>query len=125
MISVKASGSTPGMEKSLYKMQRFNAMAILNKGGQQGVDLLAAATPVDSGLTADSWEYEVQYKNRRYSIIWSNTNENSGVPIAVIIQYGHGTGTGGYVDGIDYINPAMRPIFEKIAADIWEEVKNA
>jgi len=106
-------------------MQKAEAIKILNKYGQEGVNALASATPVDSGLTADSWEYETIYKNGRYSIVWSNTNVESGIPVAILIQYGHATGTGGWVEGTDYINPSIRPLFDKIAENVWERVKNA
>jgi hypothetical protein len=87
-----------------------------------GVDALANATPVESGLTAQSWYYEVESGGGRHRITWKNRNVNQGVPIAIILQYGHGTGTGGYVAGRDYINPAIRPAFEKIADEVWKEV---
>ena len=84
---------------------------------------LAAATPTDSGRTAESWDYKIQNGSGGYKIMWTNSNVNDGVPIAIIIQYGHGTGTGGYVQGRDYINPAMRSVFDNIADKAWEEVK--
>ena len=90
--------------------------------GQRGVNALAAATPKDTGLTAASWYYEVERTDNDLAIYWKNSNTNNGVNIAVILQYGHGTNGGGYVRGIDYINPALRPIFEEIANDVWEEV---
>lgn len=91
--------------------------------GKMGVDALSAATPRDTGLTADSWHYRVVNPSKGiYSLEWYNTNINNGVNIAIIIQYGHATGNGAYIRGIDYINPAMRPVFEKIAANCWKEV---
>ena len=90
--------------------------------GKMGVDALASATPVDSGKTAESWVYDVQIGKGEMSIVWSNTNSNDGVNIAVILQYGHGTGTGGYVQGRDYINPAIQPVFDKIVDELWGEV---
>ena len=125
MIRVESKGSFAKTEKFLYAMQKAEAIKILNKYGQEGVNALASATPVDSGLTADSWEYETIYKNGRYSIVWSNTNVESGIPVAILIQYGHATGTGGWVEGTDYINPSIRPLFDKIAENVWERVKNA
>lgn len=95
----------------------------LDNYGKQGVDALAAATPIESGLTAQSWRYEVVKRKRGYSLVWRNTNVVSGVPVAILIQYGHATGTGGWVEGIDYINPVILPLFEKIADEIWKEVK--
>ena len=95
---------------------------VLNKYAQIGVDALSAATPKDSGETASAWGYEIERDATGYSIHWTNDNINKGVNIAVILQYGHGTGTGGYVQATDYINPAMAPIFEQIANDAWNEV---
>jgi len=94
----------------------------LSRYGEEGVQALAEATPKDSGDTARSWTYEIERTSTSYAIIWSNTNVVDGVPIAVLIQVGHGTGTGGYVSGRDYINPALRPVFDRIAASVWKEV---
>ena len=96
----------------------------LEKYGQLGVDALASATPRASGETAHCWVYKIEHKKGQVSIVWSNTNVVDGAVIAVLIQYGHGTGTGGYVQGRDYINPAIRPIFDKISNDVWEKVKS-
>ena len=106
-------------------MQNFKIDSILEKYAQQGVSALASATPVDSGATASSWGYEIARSGQGATIYWTNTNSNQGVVIAVILQYGHGTGTGGYVQGRDYINPAMRPVFDQIADAAWREVVNA
>ena len=95
----------------------------LNIYGQRGVDALKKATPKDTGLTADSWRYEIKISKSDVKIIWSNLNIQNGVPIAVILQYGHATGTGGYVQGIDYINPAIKPIFDDISEKVWKEMK--
>ena len=95
---------------------------ILNKCGQAGVSALSSATPTDSGLTASSWDYEIEQSSGSSKIIFTNSNINKGVNIAIIIQYGHGTGTGGWVQGIDYINPAIQPLFKSIAEDAWREV---
>lgn len=94
----------------------------LSKYGQLGVDALKEATPRDTGKTADSWGYVVNITGTTATITWTNSNNNHGVYIAVLIQYGHGTRGGGYVQGRDYINPAMRPVFDKIANDVWLEV---
>ena len=94
----------------------------LDKYGQKGVAALASATPVDTGLTAKSWNYKVEKSGSTISLVFYNTNVVSGVPIAIILQYGHGTGTGGWVEGRDYINPAIRPIFDEMADAIWKEV---
>ncbi len=100
----------------LFKAGRFG------RYGKMGVDALASATPYDSGKTALSWVYEVVFSKGGVSIVWSNTNSNDGVNIAVILQYGHGTGTGGYVEGRDYINPAIQPVFDQIVEELWGEV---
>lgn len=125
MIKVESTGSFDKTEKFLYEMQKADALSILHQYGKEGVNALSTATPVDTGLTADSWGYEVVHKNGRYSIIWSNTNVHSGAPVAVLIQYGHATGTGGWVEGTDYINPSLQPLFDKIAENVWKRVKNA
>ena len=90
--------------------------------GEKGVSALASATPVDTGKTAESWQYKIEQTKGSIRIYWTNTNVNNGVPIAIIIQTGHGTGTGGYVQGRDYINPAIRPIFDNIANDVWRDI---
>jgi hypothetical protein len=94
----------------------------LDKYGRKGVSALAAATPVDSGLTASSWSYEIENTKESAKITFNNSNIQNGVPIAIILQYGHGTGTGGWVQGRDYINPAIQPIFDQIVDDAWKEV---
>lgn len=99
-------------------------MSNLDYYARMGVDALKSATPIDSGLTADSWYYEIDKTIKGIVIRWCNSNINEGVPIAVILQYGHGTGTGGYVEGTDYINPAIKPIFDEIADAVWKEVTN-
>lgn len=100
-------------------------LKVLDKYGQKGVNALADATPKDTGKTAASWNYEKVIEGNTIKLIWTNSNINKNVNIAIILQYGHGTGTGGYVQGIDYINPALRPVFDKLADDAWAEVKNA
>lgn len=107
----------------LKRANRLNLDVILNQYGQEGVEALRAATPKDTGTTANSWSYTVHEGMGSITITWSNSNIVDGVPIAVILQYGHGTRNGGYVQGTDYINPAMKPIFDKIAQRAWEEVK--
>lgn len=97
-------------------------MGKLEEYGRMGVDALADATPVRSGLTAGSWSYKITQTPNKIIIDWENSNRNNNIPIALLIQYGHGTGTGGYVTGIDYINPVMEPIFKGIVDDIWKEV---
>ena len=101
----------------------MNVLSILRRYGQAGVAALSSATPIDSGLTASSWDFSVNHDRLGYTIEWFNTHENRGVVIAILIQYGHGTGTGGYVQPTDYINPAMAPIFDKLADELWKEVQ--
>lgn len=122
MITFSHKGNFDKMERFLNGYGKLNFKRLLESFGQEGVNALSAATPVDTGLTASSWRYEVTISTGSFSISWLNTNVQNGVPIAIILQYGHGTGTGGYVQGRDYINPAIRPIFDKIADEVWKEV---
>lgn len=122
MVIVKQKGDFSKTEKFLNSISKKLYYRNLQKYAEQGVAALASATPVDSGTTANSWGYEIRQTKNSVSIYWTNSNVNKGVPIAVIIQYGHGTRNGGYVQGRDYINPAMRPIFDKIAESVWKEV---
>lgn len=125
MITLSSSGDFSRTFKFLNKVKNANFQSILEKYAQLGVQALSSATPVDSGLTASSWSYTIEVGFETVSIHWCNSNVNKGVNIAVILQFGHGTGTGGYVQGRDYINPAMRPVFDKIAEEVWREVVNA
>ena len=125
MIKIVHRGSFNNIEKFLNRVRNRNYLNVLDKYGQIGVQALSESTPVDSGETAHSWNYEIERTKDRTTISWVNTNVNQGVNIAVILQYGHGTGTGGYVRGRDYINPAMRPIFDSIAEEAWKEVSSA
>ena len=122
MFSLLLKGDVGKTERFLEELKRLHIESILNKYGEVGVRSLASATPKDSGATAESWGYEIERDSTGYTIYWTNDNFNKGVNIAVILQYGHGTGTGGYVAGTDYINPSMKPIFEQIANDAWNEV---
>lgn len=124
MLYVTSKGDFSKTQKFLAKLARPNIIERLKAYGSMGVDALSAATPKDSGKTAGSWGYEVKQSGKTYSIIWTNTNVVQGVPIAVILQYGHGTGTGGYVKGRDYINPAIQPIMNRIAEDVWKVVSS-
>lgn len=117
-----SSGSTDKTMSFLQKMAAPVPALGLDALAQQGVNALAASTPVDSGLTASSWSYEIETDGNRVSISWINTHRVNGVNVAVILQYGHGTGTGGYVQGVDYINPAIKPIFDDIADNVWKQV---
>lgn len=122
MISFRQKGDFSKLTRFLEKAKNAVHLGILDKYGREGVAALASATPLDSGKTASSWYYEVQHNNGTASINFYNSNVNKGVPIAIILQYGHGTGTGGWVQGRDYINPAIQPIFDKIANEAWREV---
>ena len=125
MVTFKHRGNFNMVKRFLNKMQGLDYLNMLDKYGQMGVQALAEATPKDSGVTAQSWTYEIERTTDRTIISWLNTNENKGVNIAVILLYGHGTGTGGYVQGRDYINPAMRPVFDEIAEKAWKEVTSS
>lgn len=125
LIRITSKGDFSNTFRFLNKMSKFEINKILEKYGQMGVNALSDATPVDSGATASSWGYEISLKKEGATIHWTNTHQNKGVYIAVILQYGHGTGTGGYVQGRDYINPAIRPVFDKIAEEAWMEVVNS
>ena len=125
MIRFTVKGNFDRTFKFLKKMENFEVKDILEKYAQVGVQALASATPVDSGQTASCWSYEIEASGEDATIYWTNTNQNKGVYIAVILQFGHGTGTGGYVQGRDYINPAIRPVFDQIANEAWAEVVNA
>jgi len=122
MITFSAKGSFKNFETYLTKNRKSSIFSILDKLGRAGQNALASATPAATGLTANSWTYEVNESGGVYSITWSNSHTVDGVPIAILLQYGHGTGTGGYVDGRDYINPALKPIFDKISTDVWKVV---
>jgi len=126
MIEFTVTGSSNKTEAALKKMiSPTGIYAALDKYGAQGVAALKRATPVDTQNTANQWSYTSQYKNGSYMIIWGNSNVNDGQHIAVLLQYGHATGNGGYVQGRDYINPAIQPIFDQIAAAAWKEVTSA
>lgn len=111
-------------EKFLNFLLKLDYLNVLERYGQAGVAALASATPKDSGLTAASWDYEITYNGKETIIAFTNSNISNGVNIAIILQYGHGTRNGGYVAGRDYINPAIQPIFDKIANEAWREVTN-
>lgn len=125
MVHITTSGSFDKTMKFLRTLGEDDIFKILDSYGQTGVDLLSSATPVETGETAGDWGYEVEHKKGRHALIFYNTHDNEGVNIAIIIQYGHGTGTGGYVEGIDYINPVIRPLFDKLSEEVWREVRNA
>ena len=122
MISFKHKGDFSKLTSYLEKAKEAARIGDLDKYGREGVAALASATPVDSGLTANSWYYEIEHKNGSATINFCNSNIQNGVPIAVVLQYGHATRGGGWVQGRDYINPAIQPIFDKIAESAWKEV---
>jgi len=125
MISFTASGNTNNTEAFLARMMKGDLYSGLAPLAERGVDALRAATPRESGLTADSWVAEIENKNGVVTIWWSNTNVVNGFHVAIGLQYGHGTGSGGWIQGYDYINPALRPIFDEIADAVWKEVQKA
>ena len=122
MLEITQKGNFNNVTRYLNRLKEGQRYAVLNKYGSLGVAALSNATPIDSGATAAGWYYSIVSRRGYYSIRWHNSNVRDGIPIAVLIQYGHGTGTGGYVQGRDYIMPAMRPIFDRIAAEAWREV---
>lgn len=122
MISFVQKGDLAKTQSFLKRTQKLT-YSDLDKFGVKGVEALKRATPVDTGLTANSWYYRIIRNRDSVSIQWLNSNVQDGVPIAIILQYGHGTGTGGFVKGIDYINPSIRPIFDQIAENVWREVR--
>ena len=122
MISFRQKGDFSKLTRFLERAKETVRLGDLNKYGREGVAALSSATPTDTGLTADSWYYEIENKNGSAKMSFYNSNIQNGVPIAIILQYGHGTGTGGWVQGRDYINPAIQPIFDKIANEAWREV---
>lgn len=109
-------------ESYFNNLRKANYRSILDKCGKKGVEALRNATPKDTGLTSESWSYEIVSKNDNYEIVWKNSNAPEGVSVAILIQYGHASQNGTYVSGIDYINPALKPIFEELSRQINEEV---
>lgn len=122
MITFRQKGDFSKLNRYFERVKEVVNMGDLDKYGREGVAALASATPVDTGLTASSWSYKIARDRDQVRLEFHNSNIQNGVPIAVILQYGHGTGTGGWVEGRDYINPAVRPLFDKIADEAWKEV---
>lgn len=122
MIRLKAKGNYKKAFTYMERIKEYVNIGDLNHYGELGVEALRQNTPKDTGKTADSWTYEIVREKDRVRIIWSNENVNDGINIAVILQYGHGTNNGGYVEGRDYINPSIQPIFDKLADNAWREV---
>jgi hypothetical protein len=124
MISATSVGSFEKTTKYLEFLRSNDIFDVLDRYGQEGVRLLESATPRETGETSNSWYYRVEHSKGKHILWWGNRHEEDGVNIAIIIQYGHGTGTGGYVQGIDYINPPLRPLFQRILDDVWRQVTN-
>jgi len=122
MISFRQKGDFSKLNRYFERLKEAARVSVLDKYGQEGVAALSSATPVDSGETASSWFYEIEHTSTSATITFCNSHINKGVPIAIILQYGHGTGTGGWVEGRDYINPAIQPVFDRITSEAWEEV---
>jgi len=125
MFYLESRGSFDKTEQYLRNLSKLRIDVILKSSGRLGVDALKKATPRDSGLASESWGFEVSNNKGSVEIVWTNSDIENGFPVAIMLQYGHGTGTGGYVQGIDYINPAMKPVFDKIAEDVWKAVTSA
>jgi hypothetical protein len=125
VISFKTSGSWKNTERFLLKNSRGDFFQGLDSLAQRGVDALARATPLESGLAAQSWTYKIERSRAALTISWNNVDLENGFPVAIMLQYGYATGTGGYVAGVDYINPAMRPVFDEIRDKVWKAVTSA
>lgn len=125
MISFVNTRSGKRTEEFLRKLKHNDIFKSLDAQAQKGVSALASATPQESGLASDSWSYEIERSGSSVTIKWLNSDVENGFPVAIMLQYGYGTGTGGYVQGQDYINPAMRPIFDQIADEVWKAVTSA
>ena len=125
LVSFRTTGSTKHMESFLQAMSRLDIRSIVEPYAKQGVTALSAATPVDTGLAAASWNYEIETNGDTVTIVWTNSDVENGFPVAIMLQYGHGTGTGGYVAGRDFINPAIKPIFDNIADAVWKVVTSS
>lgn len=124
MITFRQKGDFSKLTRYLERVKEAARIGCLDKYGRAGVAALSSATPVETGVTASSWYYEIGHTNGSATISFYNSHVNKGVPIAIILQYGHGTGTGGWVQGRDYINPAIQPVFDEITEEAWREVTN-
>lgn len=123
MITFRHKGNFRRTDKFLKGASKIDFLKVLEHYAKEGVRALIQSTPIDSGLTADSWGYDLKISRSSFEIMWTNSNVKDGLPIAILIQYGHGTGTGGYVQGRDFINPAMQPIFDKMVEELYKEVE--
>lgn len=124
-MKIKHKGNFRHTEKFLDRVTKDEIYASLDRYGRLGVQMLAASTPSVSGVTAASWNYYVERTSEQSSIVWTNNHFGGTVPVVILLQYGHATGTGGYVQGYDFINPAMKDVFDQIAAEVWREVTTA
>ena len=122
MIRCTVKGDFKKTRNFLRRSTRLNLESLLKQYAEEGAEALKAATPIVTGKTSESWTYKIEVSRSKVSVDWYNTNENEGVSIAVILEYGHGTGWGGYVQGRHYISPAIQPVFDKITTAIWKEV---
>ena len=122
MIKCVVKGNSRKFKRFLSKCQSVDFDSLLTQYAEEGVEALKSATPAITGKTANSWSYSIEKSRKRIGIYWTNSNMNDGVPIAVILEYGHGTGWGGYVQGRHYISPAIQPVFDKITENAWKEV---
>ena len=122
MIRVKCTGDFKNTIKFLEQSTKLSMNDILHKYGQAGVKALSAATPVDTGDTSRKWGYEISNNKGSASISWTNDSVTNGIPIVILLQYGHGTKNGGYVSGVDFINPAIKGVMDQLADSIWREV---
>lgn len=122
MISFRSKGDFSKLNRYLERVKEAAKVGILDEYGRAGVAALASATPIESGLAAGSWDYRIERSSHSARIVFVNNDVESGFPVAIMLQYGHGTGTGGWVEGRDYINPAIQPIFDQLAEDAWREV---
>lgn len=125
MITIESKGSFRNTENFLSKMSGDSIYAQLDKYAQDGVFALSEATPKDSGRTSEGWSYAIDREGKATTISWSNDRMTEGVPVVILLQYGHATGTGGFVQGKDFINPSIMPIFDEIADNVWKAVKSA
>lgn len=124
-ISFEVSGSYKQLETFLTNATKVDIVGVMHSCGQEGVQALSSHTPIETGLTAASWGYTVETRGGKYTLTWTNTDVENGFPVAIMLQYGYGTGTGGYVAGRDYINPVIKPIFDRLAATVWKAVTSA
>lgn len=125
MIKITQKGNFNNTEKFLKSAKELRIIQILNEYGKKGVDSLSLNTPINTGETASLWNYEIHVSKDTYKLIWTNDSMNDGIPIVILLQYGHATKNGGYIEGTDFINPAIKPIFDEITNELWREVTKA